>query len=168
MRLRELELKDAPLMLEWMYDTSVVEYLQTNFSEKTEEDCIRFITESRKNQDRNLHLAVVDDQDEYQGTVSLKNINSNSAEFAITIRSCAMGKGISREAMAEIIRIAFSRKKLCRVYWCVSPRNERAVRFYDKNGYKRVNPSCLIIRGYNNKQIESYFWYMVDRSDTEL
>ena len=34
MRLRELELKDAPLMLEWMHDKSIVEKLRGNFLEK--------------------------------------------------------------------------------------------------------------------------------------
>lgn len=165
MKLRELELKDAPLMLEWMHDTSVVEHLQTNFSEKTMDDCIRFITESRKNQEKNIHLAIVDDNDVYQGTVSLKNINRGFAEFAITIRSCAMGKGISKEAMAEILKIAFSNKGLDHVYWCVSPKNERAVRFYNKNGYIRVNPSRLEIQGYSDRQVEAYYWYMAKKSE---
>ena len=35
MRLRNLELKDAPLMLEWMHDESVVGKLKGNFIEKT-------------------------------------------------------------------------------------------------------------------------------------
>lgn len=35
------------------------------------------------------------------GTVSLKHIRDNSAEFAIAIRSVAMGKGISSEAMKK-------------------------------------------------------------------
>lgn len=34
MRLRNLELKDAPFMLEWMHDESVVENLRGRFSEK--------------------------------------------------------------------------------------------------------------------------------------
>ena len=38
MHLRRLELKDAPLMLEWMHDTSVVGLLRTNFASKTIED----------------------------------------------------------------------------------------------------------------------------------
>ena len=35
MYLRDLEEKDAPLMLEWMHDESVVEKLRGRFSEKT-------------------------------------------------------------------------------------------------------------------------------------
>ena len=43
MNLRKLEIKDAPLMLEWMHDKSVVEDLRTNFLTKTIEDCENFI-----------------------------------------------------------------------------------------------------------------------------
>lgn len=38
---------------------------------------------------KNLHLAIVDENDEYMGTVSLKNIEEDKAEFAITVRKNA-------------------------------------------------------------------------------
>ena len=43
---------------------------------------------------KNIHMAITDDNDEYMGTVSLKNINyiDSFAEFAITVRRTAMGK----------------------------------------------------------------------------
>ena len=43
MRLRDLELKDAPLMLEWMHDENVVGKLKGNFKEKTLIDAEQFI-----------------------------------------------------------------------------------------------------------------------------
>ena len=43
MKLRKLEEKDAPLMLEWMHDDSVVHNLATDFSKKTLDDCKKFI-----------------------------------------------------------------------------------------------------------------------------
>ena len=85
------------------------------------------------------------------------------AAFAITIRASAMGKGISRAAMAEIIRIGFEEKKLNSVFWCVSPENKRAVRFYDKNGYRRVPHESLSIRGYDDALIRSMLWYLVTK-----
>lgn len=39
-------LKDAPLMLEWMHDESVIKFMQTDFKAKTEEDSVKFITDS--------------------------------------------------------------------------------------------------------------------------
>lgn len=137
MKLRKLEKKDAPLMLEWMHDPSVVENMQVDFAHKTIKDCYTFI-EAAQDTTVNMHLAIVNDSDEYMGTVSLKNIDAESAEFAITIRKEAMGKDYSRCGMAEIIRIGFDDLKLTRIYWCVSPENIRACKFYDKNGYKQM------------------------------
>ena len=161
MKLRKLELKDAPLMLEWMHDKSVVEDLRTNFLSKTMEDCEYFIKCSWDDQN-NENFAIVDDLDTYMGTVSLKNITKSSAEFGITVRSCAMGKGYSIWAMEEILRIAFESKGLQMIYWCVSPDNKRAVRFYDKNEFERVDAQDLdMITGYTQEQIDAYVWYLV-------
>ena len=139
MYLRKLETKDASLMLEWMHDKSVVCHLGANFAEKTLADCLGFIQASQQDKE-NLHLAVADEDDTYMGTVSLKHIDpiAGTAEFAITVRACAMGKGFSRFGMDSILQKGIHELGLKEIYWCVSPKNERAVRFYDKNGYSRT------------------------------
>ena len=160
MNLRKLELKDAPLMLEWMHDKSVVEDLRTNFLTKTIVDCENFIKSSWDDKN-NWNVAIVDEKDSYMGTVSLKNIKEESAEFGITIRACAMGKGFSIWAMKEVLRIGFEERNLKQIYWCVSPDNKRAGRFYDKNGFERVEAVELgIIEGYTQEQIDAYVWYI--------
>ena len=166
MKLRKLELKDAPLMLEWMHDKSVVEDLRTNFLSKTLEDCVNFIKNSW-NDDNNLNLAITDKDDIYMGTVSLKNIKDSTAEFGITVRNAAMGKGYAIDGMKEMLRIAFEEMSIYYVYWCVSPENHRAVRFYDKNGFQRVKPEMLdhIDSSYSIEQINYYIWYQVENSE---
>lgn len=160
MKLRKLELRDAPLMLEWMHDKSVVEDLRTNFLTKTAEDCENFIKSSWDDK-KNINLAIVDEADTYMGTVSLKNLREKTAEFGITIRACAMGKGYSKAGMEEMLRIGFEEMNLENVYWCVSPENKRAVRFYDKNGYERVDAKLLdITEDYSPEQIAYYIWYL--------
>ena len=160
MKLRKLKVKDAPLMLEWMHDKRVVEKLRTNFLSKTLEDCENFIKSSWDDKN-NLNVAIVDENDTYMGTVSLKNIKETSAEFGITIRQCAMGKGYSIWAMKEVFRIGFEERGIKKIYWCVSPDNKRAVRFYDKNGFKRVEAKELdMIEGYTQEQIDAYVWYL--------
>lgn len=161
MRLRSLELKDAELMLEWMHDDTVVHYLQTNFVDKTIHDCQKFIDNSTKS-DNDIHMAVVDDNDVYMGTVSLKNINSENAEFAITIRACAMGKGYSRYSMERIIEKGFDELNLKEIYWCVSPENKRAVNFYEKSEFTCVDPLTINASlEYSSEQISKYIWYMI-------
>ena len=164
MTLRPLLSKDAPFMLEWMHDESVVENLQANFAAKTLSDCEAFIR-SCADTSENLHMAIVDQNDEYMGTVSLKHIRKDrkDGEFAITIRACAMGKGISAFGMREIIRIGLEEVGLDTVYWCVSPDNKRAVRFYEKNGYPRVPVSSLDPMGYTEEQKQYYIWYAVTK-----
>lgn len=163
MELRMLQVKDAPFMLEWMHDVSVVGALKANFTKKTLADCEAFILEAQ-NTERNLHLAVVNDEDQYQGTVSLKHIDGVSAEFAIAMSKAAMGAGYSGYAMREILKIAFEELDLDRVFWCVSPKNERAVRFYDKNGYPRVDGTALKdCEGYTEEERQNYLWYQVEK-----
>ena len=155
-------------MLEWMHDSFVVRNLKCNFGSKTISDCEKFINDSYTDK-KNLHLAI-DLNGEYMGTVSLKNIEKGRAEFAIVIRKSAMGKGISKYAMEEIIRIGFYELNLNLIYWYVDPVNERAIRFYDKNNYKRItsdflteekNDSC------NQKEVKQYVWYKVNRKNEQ-
>lgn len=163
MNLRKLELKDAPLMLAWMHDKSVVEKLHTDFASKTIEDCERFITSSWDDNE-NVNLAIVSDTDEYMGTVSLKHIENGSAEFAITVRAEAMGKGYSWFGMESIIEKAFSEYGLECVYWCVSRANNRAVRFYDKHNFHEALdiPEDVIAR---YSDLHDLKWYSVLKGD---
>ena len=118
MLLRRLELKDAPLMLEWMHDKNVTNNLRTDFASKTLQDAEGFIRWSWDDRE-NVNLAIVPDEDEYMGTVSLKHIEDGSAEFAITVRAEAMGRGYSWFGMESIIEKAFNEYGLESVYWCV-------------------------------------------------
>ena len=136
MKIRPLEIKDAPFMLEWMHDESVTCDLKKDFSSMTLKDAESFIIGARESASTNIHMAIVSDADEYMGTVSLKNIIDGTAEFGIAIRKCAMGKGYSSFGMKTIIGEAFHTWNLESVYWCVDPSNARAVRFYDKNEMK--------------------------------
>lgn len=60
-------------MLEWMHDPSVAGSLRADFASKTLRDCKDFIATTWE-AGKNLHLAIVDDNDIYMGTVSLKHI----------------------------------------------------------------------------------------------
>lgn len=162
MQLRKLRSADASLMMEWMHDADVVAHLGTNFAEKTLDDCSRFIALSQEDP-QNLHLAVVDDSDEYMGTVSLKHMDfdAGTAEFAITVRASAMGRGFSRYGMQEILRIGTEELGLDAIYWCVSTDNRRAVRFYDKCGYARTeNVPHSILENYTPEQKKKFLWYV--------
>ncbi|MFX4263238.1 GNAT family N-acetyltransferase [Pelotomaculum propionicicum] len=163
--MRKLELKDAPLMLEWMHDDDVTCVLNTDFASKRMEDAEAFILESADTSN-DLHMAIVSDTDEYMGTVSLKHIDREhgNAEFAITVRKAAMSRSYSWYGMAEIIRIAFEELGLDSVYWCVSKKNERAVRFYNKHGFNQiVDIAQNVLDRYKGKN--DLLWYAVLRGN---
>lgn len=163
MYLRKLELKDAPLMLAWMHDRNVTNNLRTNFASKTLQDAENFIRCSWKDKE-NINLAIASDEGEYMGTVSLKNIENNAAEFAITVRAEAMGKGYSWFGMESIIEKAFKEYCLESVYWCVSRDNTRAVRFYDKhNFHEALDIPDKVLSRYEG--IDNLKWYSVLKGD---
>lgn len=155
-RLRKLNMDDANYMLEWMHDSDIVRYMSTDFMKFSLDDCKKFIEESDNSISR-FDYAIVFDNNEYLGTVSLKNICNKSAEFAIAVRKKAIGRNISSVAMKKIIDIGFSTMGLKIIYWYVDKKNIRAIKFYDKNGYKKMNNE--IAKELNIKPIDKYLWY---------
>jgi RimJ/RimL family protein N-acetyltransferase len=165
MYLRKLEIKDAPLILEWMHDDSVVRDLQTNFASKTLADAEEFI-EASQDMSENMNLALTADTDEYMGTVSLKHFDqkAGNAEFTITVRTSALGHGYAWYGMETVIHKAFDELGLICIYWCVSTKNERAVRFFDKhNFHEALDISSEIKDRY--KGVEGLKWYSVLKGD---
>ena len=162
MNIRKLENKDLMYMHEWMQDDDIVKYMYTDFKSKTVDDLKLFIENSIGI--RNIHFAIVSDLDEYMGTVSLKNIENNTAELGIVVRKKAMRKGYAWCGIERIIDYAFYNLNLESIYWCVDKENLRAVKFYNKHNFHRVVdiPKNILDR-YNNK--EKLIWYSVLKGD---
>lgn len=165
MRLRPLCLKDAPLMLEWMRDENVSGVFIQDFSHMKLRDCERFVEESLTDGE-NLHRCVADDADSYMGTVSLKHIDRvrGSAEFAIVLRSCAMGRGYGAFALREIQSFGLGELGLQAIYWCVRRDNARAMRFYQKNRCQIAGavPNYVLQR-YSLGELEELEWFIAER-----
>lgn len=152
-RLRRLQPKDAPRMLEWMHDPDAVAHMHANFAAMTQADCLAFIAAAA--QDRpSLHRAAVDGGDTYLGTVSLKNIDEaeQTAEFAISMHPCTRGSGQAGEAMQAILQLGFRETGLQKIYWCVDQQNLRARRFYEKQGYTPRS---------DRPDADGLFWYEI-------
>ena len=159
MKLRRLEEKDAPYMLEWMHDEELVRYMNKDFSSMKLENCLAFIKKSLESE-TDIHFAVVDSNDEYQGTASLKNIRDKKAEFGIVVRRNAMGQGLAAEGMKKILQYGFDKLSLEFVFWCVDTRNQRAISFYDKNKYHRTEYEKLNAKvDYEEELVKQYVWY---------
>lgn len=133
--LRRLEEKDAPLMLEWMHDSGINCNFQADFASSTLESVLSFINDSFHEESQNF--AIIDEKDEYLGTISLKHISykNANAEYAIVIRKKAQGTGVAMAATQELLKYAFEELKLHKVYLNVLEENVRAQKLYEKCGF---------------------------------
>lgn len=167
MYLRELKEKDAFGMLEWMHDADISCNFRQNFKAMDEAKCIEFIKRSKED-NNNKHFAVCDDKDEYLGTVSLKNIDrkNKNAEYAIVMRSKAIGKGAALEATCQILEYAFETMQLHKVYLNVLTENIRANKFYKKAGFTLEGnfKECL----YLQEEFKDLNWYGILKENFHL
>lgn len=168
-KLRPLRQKDSIGMLEWMHDPKI-NYLYTDKIKNATLDSVeKFISEAAElmRLRRACHYAVVNEADEYLGTISLKDIDAvKGAEYAISMRSAYHGKGIASWATREILRIAFDEIELHRVYLNVLSENVHANRFYVKNGFRYEGESkmCILIGG----EMKSLKWYAMLKDEYKI
>lgn len=162
--LRQLVAKDAALMCEWMKDKDISKAFSFDSDKISEIDTLNFIN-AAQNDAHNLHFAVVDASDTYLGTVSLKNIDTTNrnAEYAISLRRCALGKGVAQAATRLILDIAFGSEMLNRVYLYVETDNIRANKFYRKIGFNFDGTSKEHLM--RNGQYKNLNWYSVIRRE---
>ena len=160
-RLRQLQMKDAQRMLEWMHDDNTMKYLRFDGKSRTIEDAENFIAEAVSNESVHIHRAIVDGMDQYCGTISLKNIRNEAAEFAIVVHPDSIGKGAGGKATRDILREAFAVLNLEKVYLNVLPTNVAAIRVYEKSGFRFVRSSVELIKG-TDADLD---WYEIKRDD---
>ena len=167
MKLRKLEEKDADGMLEWMQDPEIQRSFRFSMVKSDKDAALKFIREANTSliEGKDIHYAVSDENDVYLGTISLKNVDlyNKKAEYAISLRRMAQGKGIAAEATHEILKIAFEQHNLERVYLNVLSDNKRAIRLYERCGfvYEGEFRKDLFLRG----EYRTLKWYSMLREE---
>lgn len=163
--IRKLEKKDAEYMLEWMHDKNINSNFRFDFSKMTLKDVYHFIDNSFD--ENNQHFAIVNEKDEYMGTISLKNINKvdNNAEYAIVSRSNAHGTGITFKATKEILKYAFEELGLHKVYLNVLEENIRANKFYEKCGFHFEGKAIDFL--FIKEKYHNLNWYGIENNINE-
>ena len=136
--LRRLKTEDAVGMLEWLNDFEISQYFTFTHRTHDKDAVLRFIQEAQESEDHR-HYAIVDEHDEYLGTISLKNIDCSNghAEYAIAIRKSNHGRGISQTASRLVLEIAKDELHLHKVFLNVLTSNAAAIHLYEKLGFKQ-------------------------------
>lgn len=131
--LRKLKVKDIPYMLEWMHDKTIARQYKTRFEEYSEKQVQLFIENSFS--DDNKHWAYVDDNDEYLGTISLKNISkyNKNAEMTYAFRSKVRFYEI-RDAINLLLDYASDVEKLTEVYSHVFEEDHKTIELFKSVG----------------------------------
>lgn len=160
-RLRPLETKDADRMLEWMRNPNAIRFLQIGGEQTSLEDVISFIIHS-SDKEENVHRAVVNSDDKYLGTISLKNISieRRDAEYAIAMHPDSWGTGAAREASQRIVNYGFDKLKLNRIYLYVLEENLRANSFYRKIGFHHYATTEVRVNG----ELKKLNWYEIKKN----
>ena len=161
MYLRELKVSDAPLILAWMHNETIIKNLNTSFNTKTYKEIEKFIRDSQTDK-VNLNLAISSDQGEYMGMVSLMNIDliKKNAELFVVVRQEAMGRGYSWFGIDAMINKAFNEFGIEQIFWCVQKKDIRASRFFDKHNFSETVNIPEKIRNRYSDELDLK-WYSV-------
>ena len=137
--LRPLEVEDADAFVSWLSDEEVRKYLggTTPFNRIREREYI----EGLYKDDRNINLGIVlKDGDELIGATGLEDISfpNRNAEMGIVIgnKDC-WSQGYGTEAVKLILRYGFDELNLHKIFLRVFCYNPRAIRSYEKAGFRR-------------------------------
>lgn len=167
MYLRQLQKKDIPFMMEWMLDPKINCYFRFDVLSITHESLERFIIDANS-ETGNIHKAIVNDEDEYYGTVSLKNIDKDKgmAEYAVSTRSVANHKGYGQFATNEILKCAFLELNLQKVYLNCLADNTKAINMYKRCGFYSVPEKKMqvLIRG----SVRELLWFEIARENFKI
>ena len=161
--LRQLKIIDSKAMLKWMQNPDIVKYFSNDFSSLTIKNVEDFI--KNRNDNKNNNYAIINENDDYLGTISLKNIDfkNKKAEYAIVLGAESIGKGVSKDATDLILKEAFEKLKLHKVYLCVGEDNIRAIKFYEKYGFIKEGKSKEDILRKDGKYVDLIWYYILNK-----
>ena len=135
--IRPLQHDDAKVSYKWRNDRRIWKHTGSRPDQKItlskELDWIKGIL-TKKSEKR--FAICISGTHEYVGNVQLTDIKNGRAEFHIFIGEPAYwGKGLGEQATTMILKIAFDKLNLERVYLFVNKDNIGAIKLYKKTGF---------------------------------
>lgn len=139
-RLRELERGDLEQINRWRNDPYLIACLGAPYRYINEDVDRQWYDQYLHARSNSVRCAIVDENDEILGLISLLDIDSinRSAELHIMIGGAEnRGKGVGTFAVRAMIEHAFDNLNLRRIELGVLETNEPAIRLYEKAGFVR-------------------------------
>jgi ribosomal-protein-alanine N-acetyltransferase len=136
--LRPLDLEDVAALTTWLNDPEVTRFLRVHrpLTRMAEEAFLRKISDS----EHDVVLGIVlREPEQFIGVAGLHHLDvrNRHAEFGIAIgEKTVWGGGCGTEATQLMVRYAFDVLNLNRIWLHVGEDNERAVRVYEKLGFR--------------------------------
>ncbi len=154
-RLRSWEktASEVDALVRWSNDEEVIDFLGPVDLPRTRAFQEKQIEEAQRVDDTRMRNFAIETLDgELIGDCGIRMINwiTRSAELFITIGEKRFwGQGYGTDAVRLLERLAFERLNLNRLWLTVLATNERAIRCYEKCGFKRdgVNPEASYVKG---------------------
>ena len=139
--LREYRAEDLPAIRRWVNDAQSVRFLSSRYwMPQSMADTSDFLDHAMHAGTNGAFFVIANPEDEsYLGQVDLISINwrLRSAELAIVMGAEARrGKGLGTQALGLMLRYAFLTLGLERVELEVATENQRAIRCYEKAGFR--------------------------------
>lgn len=138
-RIRSIEKKDITPMYELFCQSDISSVVDCSYPD-TKEELFKFLENIVDKADEK-HFAIVNSDDEFEGLVCLRHINSSEkrAALSIIVKPEVFTKGYAWFGMVETLKYGFNTLGLERIYWCVHKNNLRALRFFRKHGFNTIS-----------------------------
>lgn len=137
--LKPLSAKDIDFVMAWVNDPEVIKNFQ-NFDKKIsraeESSFIKKLISSKN--DRTFSIFKKDNK-EYVGQISINQISwqNKLGRLSIFISRQHWGQGYGQEAIPLILKIAFNKLKLNKIWLIVYAENKKGLHLYRKIGFKK-------------------------------
>jgi RimJ/RimL family protein N-acetyltransferase len=138
--LRTIRKDDIEHWLKWYNDPDILKYLSPNLMYGVNREKEEEYYNSIRHFPNNKIYAIETHDGKVVGNIGLHNINHewSNAEVSIIIGEKEYwGKGYAADAIRVLIKFAFDRVNLHRVYLHVSEDNKGGIRCYERSGFKK-------------------------------
>lgn len=138
-QLRAITATDFPQIVAWSKDEEVSRYFEGDYP-LCLEDCPSWLQKAQSDRHNKRFAIVTKDDNEFIGDIELDHITWRSGDAELRVRigeKTRWDQGFGTDAVRTLLTHAFLRMNLSRIYLRVYSSNLRALRCYQKAGFKK-------------------------------